>query len=317
VRVFVAGATGTLGVPVLRELKSRGHDTVGMTRSEDRRKTIEELGATAVVADALDAQSTTAAVKDARPDAVLHLLTALPKNGPIRPGQLKGTDEVRDRGTHNLLQAAVDAGARRFVGESFFGIYGVARGDGPFTEDAELGSLSDDDPMAPSWRALLSLESQILGASREGKIEGMVIRYAGFHGPEVPSSRYLLKNVKRRTLPLLAGGGGVVSWIDVDDGARLTVDVMERGAPGEIYNASDDEPVTFRDYATELARLAGAKPPRSVPRWLASLVASYGTRYMSDTRLPVSNEKAKRELGWVPERPTYREALAALVSAAG
>jgi nucleoside-diphosphate-sugar epimerase len=125
----------------------------------------------------------------------------------------------------------------------------------------------------------------------------------------------MLKNVKRRTLPLPGGGGGVVSWIDIEDAARLTVDAMERGAAGTIYNVTDDEPVTFRDYAGEMARLAGAKPPLSAPMWLSKLVASYGARYLSESRLALSNEKAKRELGWRPMRPTYRESLAALVEA--
>jgi len=261
------------------------------------------------VADALDEAAVRAAIREARPEAVLNLLTAIPKNGPLRPTHLRATDELRDLGTRNLLVAAVDAGARRFLAESFMGIYNTAEGGPPYSEDARLGPPREGDPMGSSWDALRSLESQTL----DGPLEGVVLRYANFHGPGVPSTAYMLKNVRRGTMPLPGGGGGVLSWIDIEDGARLTVDAMERAPAGTIYNVGDDEPVTVRDYTTEMARLAGARPPRSVPVWLAKLVAPYGARYLSEARLALTNDKAKRELGWQPLRPTYRESLAALV----
>src|SRR5262245_61640474 len=123
-RVFVAGASGTLGIPVLRQLAARGHDVVGMTRSDSKRAMIEQFGARAVVADALDARALAQTVREAAPTHVLHLLSALPKNGPMRAADVAATNRLRIDGTANLLQAAIAAGAERLVGESFVAVYG-------------------------------------------------------------------------------------------------------------------------------------------------------------------------------------------------
>src|SRR3954470_12075003 len=145
-RVFVAGATGALGIPVLRQLAARGHDVVGMTRSRSKRALIEQFGARAVVADALDSQALAQAVREAAPAHVLHLLTALPKNGPLRATDVAATNQLRIVGTANLLQAAIAAGATRLVGESFVMVYGYGdRGTRSLAEE-ELPSVPDLDP---------------------------------------------------------------------------------------------------------------------------------------------------------------------------
>src|SRR6266508_1370917 len=150
-RIFVAGATGALGIPVLRQLTARGHDVVGMTRSNSKRALIEQFGARAVVADALDSKALTQAVREAAPTHVLHLLTALPKNGPLRAADIAATNQLRSDGTANLLQAAIAARAKPFVGESFVTVYGYGDlGARPRAED----EVPPVPALAPGLRAV-------------------------------------------------------------------------------------------------------------------------------------------------------------------
>src|SRR5918912_1532348 len=183
-RVFVAGATGALGIPVLRQLAARGHEVVGMTRSNSKRALIEQFGARAVVVDALDARALTQAVREAAPTHVLHLLTALPKNGPLRPKDVAATNVLRIQGTANLLQAAIAAGVQRVVAESYAYVYGygdhgarpLTEADPPPTRDAVRAFQPVDD-------ALRALEAQMLAANQQGQLEAVVLRYGMVYGP--------------------------------------------------------------------------------------------------------------------------------------
>jgi nucleoside-diphosphate-sugar epimerase len=308
-KVFIAGATGALGAPLARELVARGHKVVGLTRSPEKRALIEQLGASAAVADALDAPALEQAVRAASPTHVVHLLTALPKNGPMHPSDIIATNELRVRGTANLLRAAIAAGVQRIVGESFSAIYGYSdRGDQPLSEDAVPDQPEADPGLRAVVEALRSLESQLLDANRSGQIEAIVLRYGLTYGPENASTKYFLNILRKRQLPILRGAQGLVSFIHIDDAASATIAALERGRPGTIYNIVDSEPVGFSDYLRAAAQTIGARRPFALPAWLLRLAAPMAVTMMS-SRLPLSNARARGELGWRPQYPNYREGL--------
>jgi nucleoside-diphosphate-sugar epimerase len=308
-KVFIAGATGALGAPLLRELVARGHEVVGLTRSPEKRALIEQLGASAAIADALDAPALEQALRAAAPTHVVHLLTALPKNGPMRPSDIATTNTLRVQGTANLLRAAIAVGAQRIVGESFSAIYGYHdRGDRPLGEDAAPPLPERDPGLRAVIEALRSLEDQLLEANRSGKIEAIVLRYGLTYGPENASTKYLLGILRKRRLPLLRGAQGRVSFIHIDDAAAATIAALEHGLPGSIYNIVDDQPVGFNEYLGAAAQAIGARRPWALPAWLIRLAAPMAATMM-ELRLPLSNARAKQDLGWRPQYPSYREGL--------
>jgi 2-alkyl-3-oxoalkanoate reductase len=303
VKVFVAGAGGVLGRHLLPLLIDAGHEVVGTSRSLERLVDIESVGAEAVKLEALDRQAVADAVAAARPDAIVHALTALPPAGPSRVADLDATNRLRIEGTANLLAAARHAGVERFVAESLIGVYGSRAGVEPLTEDAPLA----DVPAAGAGvvGALRSLEEQVLGSG------GIALRFGFFYGADVPSTQAAIARLRRRLLPMPGGAPGVASYVHVDDAASGIVAALERGRGGEAYNIVDDEPVSFGEFFRRLAVSAGAPAPVSIPVWLGRLVAPYATALAVDAQLPASNHRARSELGWQPAFATVREGLAA------
>ena len=310
-KVFVAGATGALGTQLVPRLAEAGHEVTGMTRTAAKADGLRELGATPVVADALDADAVGEAIGSARPEVVVHQLTAIPES--INPRKINRdfelTNRLRTEGTDHLLAAARAAGARRFIAQSFAG-WPFARTGGPVK--------SEDDPLDPDppelLRAMLDaikyLEAAVTGAAG---LDGLVLRYGGFYGPGTSISLSPLgaqvKMVKRRMLPILGDGAGFASFVHIADAAAATVAAVERGAPG-LYNVVDDEPAPMSEWVPTLASAVGAKPPRRVPRWLGRLAAGEGAVTMMTEGRGASNAKAKRELGWEPRYPSWREGFA-------
>jgi nucleoside-diphosphate-sugar epimerase len=309
-RILVAGATGTLGRPLVTALVDAGHDVVGLTRTAAKERAIRQLGATPVVADALDAEALLSAVRSAAPEVVVHLLTALPTGGPTKESHFAATNRLRRRGTANLLAAATAAGVRRLVAESVVYAFGFGdHGTVPLTEVAPLrppGRASAE--LVASARAL---EHQVLEASRRGDIEGIVLRYGLLYGAETGSTQAMVDRLRKRRMPLMGRGDGVASWVHVSDAVRATVAAIDRGQPGEIYHIVDDQPAAWRNYLPHMACVVGAPAPRSLPVWLTRMIAPYGARFMT-TRLPVDNGKARRQLDWTPALPSYRAGLAEL-----
>jgi nucleoside-diphosphate-sugar epimerase len=309
-RILVAGATGTLGRPLVAALVDAGHEVVGLTRTAAKERAVERLGATAVVADALDAEATLSAVRQAAPEVVVHLLTALPTGGPTKASHFDATNRLRRTGTANLLAAATAAGARRFVAESVVYAFGFGdHGTVPLTELAPLRPPGRADEELVS--AARTLEQQVTDASRREQIEGIVLRYGLVYGAGAGSTLAMAGMLRKRRMPLIGDGDGVASWIHVSDAVRATAAAIDRGRPGEIYHIVDDEPVAWRDYLPHMAQVVGAPAPRALPVWLARVVAPYGARFMT-TRLPVANGKARRQLAWTPALPSYLAGLAEL-----
>jgi len=261
--------------------------------------------------DGLEAVSVGEAVATARPDAIVHQMTAIAGKPDMKHMDrwFAGTNRLRTEGTDHLLAAGRAVGARRFVAQSF-GAFRYARTGGPvLTEDVPL----DPDPPAPprsAQEALLHLE-QAVTAIEWG--EGLVLRYGGFYGPGTSLSlapdAQMTESVRKRRFPIVGGGGGVWSYIHIDDAAAATVVAVEHGRRG-VYNIVDDEPAPVREWLPVLASALGAKPPRRVPRWLGRLAAGeVATIMMTDVR-GASNEKAKRELGWRPRYASWRQGFA-------
>jgi nucleoside-diphosphate-sugar epimerase len=308
-KVFIAGATGAMGAPTTRLLLKEGHSVSALTRSPKKAAALRDLGVKAFVGDALDGDAVSRALDEARPDGLVNLLTALPQRGPLRFADLDATNRLREEGTRNLMAAAQRTGVKRVVAESIVFVYGYGGHGGKAKTEASPVITSELPEMQRAMEAQLSLERQTLGADG---IEGLVLRYGGFYGTGVGSTKFMAKLVKRWMFPLPGGGPGMLPWIHVEDGAAATVSALERGRPGEIYNIVDDDAVTFGDFVRELAAVLGAPKPLSVPHVLGKISKTYASLLM-DAGLVVSNEKAKRELGWALQYPTYREGLRSLL----
>ena len=246
-KVLLAGASGAIGIPLTRQLIANGHQVLGLTRDQGGGRRLEALGATAVVADALDRDDLLRAVDGRRADAVIHELTALRKP-PRRHRGMALTNRLRTEGTANLLDAAEALGARRFLTQSIIFGYGYRdHGDRVLTEDDPFGRPAGNRS-DPHMAAMLSTEQQAFGAP-----EGIALRYGLLYGGDGPRMRSLLA---RRGLPVAKGG--LLGWIHHQDAAAATVAALEHGRPGQAYNLVDDLPATWREVYSTMARAFGA-----------------------------------------------------------
>jgi nucleoside-diphosphate-sugar epimerase len=300
-RVFVAGGSGAIGIPLVQALVAAGHQVTALTRSPEKQPLLRGLGATPAVADALDAAGLKTAVAAARPTHVIHQLTALPKGGPRRASELAATNRLRVDGTRNLLEAAIAAGAARIIGGSF-ALIAEPRPNLP--RDARDGA-----------NAIVSMEAQILDATQAHRIEGIVLRYGLFYGPRTPSTEQMVALVRRRLLPVVRGDHGLLPCIHIDDAVSATVAALDRGAPGSIYDIVDDRPVSMTEIVKAIAEYAGAPAPFAVPAWLPRLLAPY-LAGVTSLRLPLSNARARAELGWQPKFSTWRDGLSEMLARA-
>jgi nucleoside-diphosphate-sugar epimerase len=301
-RIFIAGGTGTIGVPLARALVASGHEVHALTRSPHKAEEIRSMGAVPAVADALDAVALTRVVLNARPTHVIHQLTALPKEGPRRASDLAATNRLRSQGTKNLLDASIRAGARRIVGGSF----------APFQAPLPANAPRD---VVDGAEALRSMEAQILEASRRGAIEGVVLRYGMFYGPGNPSIAHMIRLLKKRMLPVVRGDKGLLPFIHLDDAVDATIAALERAPASSAYDIVDDQAVSMSEAVMLLAQAAGAPRPIAVPAWVPRLLSPYVAGFMS-IRIPLSNAKARADFGWRPRYPTLRDGLAGMIERA-
>jgi nucleoside-diphosphate-sugar epimerase len=308
-RVFVAGATGAIGKQLVPRLVAAGHEVHGMTRSGSKQAMLSELGAVPAVADALDPDQVAEAVGRARPDVIVHQLTAI---GSVDPRHFDRdfalTNRLRTEGTDHLLSAGQAMGVRRFVAQSY-GAWWYVRTGGPVKSEEDPLDPTPAREMRDSWAAIRHLEQAVLGAEWT---EGIVLRYGGFYGPgtSMAPGGELPEMIRKRKFPLVGDGGGVWSFIHVADAAEATVAAVERGSRG-IYNVVDDEPAPVAEWLPALAQEVGAKKPMRVPRLVGRLFAGeVGVVMMTDAR-GASNAKAKRELGWRPAHPSWRQGFLA------
>jgi nucleoside-diphosphate-sugar epimerase len=303
-RIFVAGATGVIGRRLVPMLVGDGHTVIAMVRSPDRGDAARALGAEPAVADALDPEAVHAAVGGAAPEAVIHQLTALPAR--IDPRKIERdfvlNDRLRSEGTRHLVAAAQAAGVRRIVAQSIAFAYAPGP-TGTLHDEADPLFLDAPKSFRRSAQALNDLETSVLGAG------GVVLRYGYFYGPGSAISREgsMGEDIARRRMPVVGGGGGVWSLIHIDDAARATIAALDERVPSGAYNVVDDDPAPVREWLPALADALGAPKPLRVPAFIARLVAgSYGTAVMTGAQ-GAANARAKRDLGWQPLVPSWRE----------
>jgi nucleoside-diphosphate-sugar epimerase len=307
VNVFLAGGTGAIGRVLVPLLVNHGHNVVALTRSEDRARQLERMGAVPVVGDAYDAVRLTRLIAQSEPEVVMHQLTAF---GTKDGDPYAETFRVRKDGTRNLISAARAARVRRFIAQSI-SFACSPLGSGLTDEETPLYLDASPALRAPA-EAVASLERQTLEADG---ILGTVLRYGWFYGPgtsydprdSIPTA------IRRGAMPIVGAGAGTYSFINLRDAAAATVKALEHEAGG-IYNIVDDSPVRLSEWLPFAAKLLGAPAPdhRDVVR-ARQKFGDMRVYYMNEQR-GASNAKAKRVFSWQPAVPSWRTGFEALYS---
>jgi 2-alkyl-3-oxoalkanoate reductase len=297
-RIFVVGASGAIGTRLVPELIDRGHEVTGTFHTPGGSAAVRALGAEPIALDLLDARAVRHAVLEAAPEAIVHQATALKGARFSRrlDRTFAQTIRLRVEGTDTLLAAAREAGVRRFVAQSF-APYRYARGGGPVK--------TEDDPLDPSPPAGMRESSAAMRHVDEAVAAagGVALRYGGFYGA---ADDGLVEPVRKRLYPIVGDGGGIFSFVHLDDAATATALALEQDVDG-IFNVVDDEPAPVREWLPVLADALGAGPPRRLPRWVVRLFAGEAVALMGTEARGASNAKAKRELGWTLRHPSWRE----------
>jgi 2-alkyl-3-oxoalkanoate reductase len=299
-RIFVAGASGAIGTRLVPQLITRGHEVIGTHRAPESAERLRKLGAKPVQLDLLAPREVRIAVLEAEPDAIIHQATALADVTFSKDldRTFEETNLLRREGTDALLMAAREAGVSRFVGQSFASMRYAREGGMVKSEDDPL----DVDPvegMRETSAAMTYLEEAVTAGG------GIALRYGNFYAADDG----LIEPVRKRQFPIVGDGGGFASFIHLDDAAAATVLALEHDGPA-IYNVVDDEPAPVREWLPVLAEALGAKPPRRFPEWLARLFAGEVGVMLGTEARGASNAKAKRELGWTPRYPSWRQGFA-------
>jgi 2-alkyl-3-oxoalkanoate reductase len=307
-RVFITGGTGALGRHLVPGLVEAGHQVTATTRTPGKVAQLRQAGAQPAVVDGLDRQAVIAAVLAAEPEVIVHQMTALAHMRSLRnPDKaFAATNQLRTRGTDNLLAAAAQAGTRRVIAQSY-------AGPGP---DKRSGGGLKSEAAPLDWRPIRSAAQMLAAIEHVDQTvplavpEGIVLRYGGFYGPG--ASEPLLDMVRKRQVPVIGGGSGVWSFIEIADAAAATIAAVDRGAPG-VYNVVDDDPAPVAEWLPYLAKVAGAKPPLRLPVWLGRLLAGQFVVAQMTSARGFSNQKARKELDWQPRYASWREGFRAWV----
>jgi nucleoside-diphosphate-sugar epimerase len=306
-KVLLAGATGALGKQLVPRLVADGHEVVGITRTESKLGMLRELGAAGVVADLLDPEQVARVVAEAEPEVIIHQLTALNRDFDVKhfDRTFEETNRLRTEATDHLLAAGRAVGVKRFIAQSFTSWPYARTGGAVKTEEDPL----DPNPpaaMRQSMRAIRHLESAVTGADWT---EGIVLRYGGFYGPGTSMSREggpQVETIRKRRFPVVGDGGGIWSFVHIEDAADATVAAVTHGRRG-IYNIVDDDPAPSREFVPAIAEALRAPKPLHIPAWLGRLLAGDVAVTMMTEGRGSSNAKAKRELGWEPSWRSWRE----------
>jgi len=303
-RVLVAGATGVVGRQLVPQLIAAGHQVSATTRSPEKTGSLRAAGADPYVVDGLDGAAVGEVVARAKPDVIVHEMTAIPADLNFRKFReaFATTNKLRTAGVDHLLAAAQAAGVQRFIAQSFAGFPNMRAG-GPVKTEEDPPDPNPPAGMREGFAALGYLERVVTSAP----LAGIALRYGGLYGPG--ASDVMVRMVRRRQVPIIGSGAGVWSFLHVADAAAATAAAVTHGAPG-IYNITDDEPATVTEWLPVLARCAGAKPPLRLPGWLGRIAAGDAAVTVMTQARGSSNAKAKRELGWTPIWPTWRDGFA-------
>jgi len=308
-KIFVAGATGAMGQQLVPRLVAAGHRVVGTTRSEAKQEALWELGAAPMVVDALDPEQVADAVAKAQPDVIIHELTSI-AGLDVRhfDRDFAMTNRLRTEGIDHLLSAGRAVGVKRFVAQSYTS-WPYARTGGPVKTEEDPLDPTPAREMRESMAAIRHLEAAVLGADWT---TGIVLRYGGFYGPgtSLTPGGEQFEMVRKRKFPVVGNGAGVWSFVHIADAAEATVAAVEHGERG-IYNVVDDDPAAVAEWLPALAQAIGAPKPWRVPRFVGRMLAGEAGAVMMTEMRGASNAKAKRDLGWEPQHPSWREGFVA------
>jgi nucleoside-diphosphate-sugar epimerase len=304
-RVFVTGGTGAVGAFLLPHLVESGHEVIALIRTAQKAKAIEAIGVKIALADALNKEELTAAIRKAEPEVIIHQLTALAGTGNFKKfeEEFALTNRFRTEVTDVLMAAAREVGTHRFIAQSFCG-WPFAREGGPVkTEDDPL----DPNPPASFSKTLAAIRYLEDTMQRSADLQAFALRYGTFYGPGsgIAKDGSIVEMVRKRRLPIVGDGSGIWSFTHLNDAARATVAAISQGDPG-IYNVVDDDPAPVSAWLPALAEAVGARPPFKVPIWLGKLAIGDGGVSMMTKIRGASNAKAKRNLGWQPIYPSWR-----------
>ncbi len=304
--VFLAGATGAIGQRLVPLLVGRGHRVFGSTRTAAKVAALRVAGVEPVVMDALDGAAVLRALESAKPEVVVHQMTALATMRSLKhfDDEFAETNRLRTEGLSHLLTAASRAGARRFVVQSYAG-WPYAREGGRVKVEEDPLDATPPATMTKTLQAIRTLEASVTGASG---LEGVVLRYGSFYGPgtSLAPGAEMAEAVRKRRLPVIGDGAGVWSFLHIDDAASATASAIE-GGPPIIYNIVDDEPAEVSTWLPELARILGASRPYHLPAWIGRLIAGEAVVTMMTEMRGASNAKAKRLMNWRPAYTGWRE----------
>jgi nucleoside-diphosphate-sugar epimerase len=305
-RIFVAGATGAVGRPLVSALIAAGHSVVGLTRTAAHAEIVKRMGAVPVIADGLDATAIEAAIGSSKPNAIIHEMTDLSGASDLRhfDRAFASSNQLRTRGTDILLAGAKANGVKRFIAQSYCGWNYARTGDPIKTETDAL----DPDPPAEFRATLKAMQYLERAVTESSNPEGIVLRYGSFYGPGTGMlSRVMVEQLRHRRVPLIGDGAGWWSFVHVDDAAAATVKALERGKPGSIYNITDDDPAQVSEWLPALASMLGAGRPYRLPAWIARIIAGEHLVVMMTKAHAGSNAKARKELGWIPAHSSWRQ----------
>lgn len=300
-KVFIAGATGAIGRPLLAELRLRGHEVAGLSRSDANDRTIRERGGTPVRADLFDAAPLSRAMRGC--DAVVRVATRIPGNGHERDAW-KENDRIRREGTRALLEAAREAGVERYLQES---VVWLARPDdgSPFDERS---------PARPDAITQSVLDAETMAA--RAPLASATLRLGWLYGPDTANMRAFAALLRARRSPILGDGSAKLSFLHVDDAASAFADALERRVTG-VHHVVDDEPAGMGDFFDELARVLGVPRPLRFPRRVEARGTDGYVARLLTTPMVTSHAAFTRASGWKPRHPTYREGLAGIQDALG
>jgi nucleoside-diphosphate-sugar epimerase len=302
-RVFVAGGTGVVGRRLVPQLVARGHQVTATTTSPAKLADVQQMGATGVVMDGLDAASVRDAVTKAQPEAIVHQMTGISLAHGGKPDMkhmdqwFANTNRLRTEGTDHLLAAAEASGVPQFVAQGYASWNGIRAGGWVKTEEDPLDPL-EGTTAQPVMEAVSHVEDVVPRAG------GAVVRYGGLYGPGATDDQVEL--LRKRQFPLVGDSAGYSSWVHLDDAASAAVLAVEQNATG-VFNIVDDEPAPASQWLPYLAECTGAKRPMRVPKWLARMLAGDVAAIMMTEGRGFSNAKAKRELGWQLRFPSWRQ----------
>jgi nucleoside-diphosphate-sugar epimerase len=296
-RVLVCGGTGVLGRYLVPRLVARGHEVTVLARSDERARLAQGFGARPVTGDILAPNSLHAAAPGH--DAIVHAATRIPRTFPGKPEDFAANDRLRREGTAHLLAAAETAGIRRIVLQSIIWVHG----------DHGVSWIDETATLKPGRlnQSAVDLESQGRDFAERTGATVTALRCGSLYAAESWHTREIVRRLRQRLLPIVAGGHNYQGFIHAADMAAAFTAALEGNGAGGAFFVTDDEPVPLGDYLRWLAHAAAASEPLHLPRFMARLALGQEMEAAYSSSLRCRNDRSKQALGWKPQYPTFRD----------